>query len=395
MATIRRPRVLVLHPRIAFLNPTTELWPGLFETVADAVFFGPGYQPRDVLARGLKSFVENQPEPFDLIVVSEHVTNPKGEGGSSERERFLVRTYGYARSEAAFFLSEKKSWLDFVQLSGVPTIYTFFEFDPYRVYPEWTRRMEASPGYLAGWGLDFVRPVGALPGLAREEFAARATDDWFNFLATRSSQILSLPAFVSADEFDFTPLSERPWNWSVLGTNYAARREARAVLTAAKLGDAGIALHRKFAALDRLSRGRIGNKWVRSWARTRFREALAKSKASFTCGSGLEYPIRKFFEIPAAGALLVTPVTDSMRHLGFVEGEHYIAAPPRQMIESVGGLLEHDLPAAQKIAVAGQDLVRRHHSLDARTEQLDHAISRILTDDFTGSRWSSGELVFC
>lgn len=392
VAAAQRPRILVVHPRISFINPTTELWPELFAGIGPTTFFGPGYQTETTLSAGLEAFVADRNYQFDLVVVSEQVTNPNGEAGSPDRVEFLVRNYGYGRREAMSFLMQKASWLEFINQWSPTTLYTFFEFDPYRVYPEWVHRMEESQGYLVGWGSEFVRPTIDLPNLRHETFGERATDLWFELLESRRSSVLSLPAFVSDGEFCLRPLSERRKDWSVLGTAYAARREARGRIREGHLSSTGNFHAASVAVVDRLSGGRIGNRYVRNWMRFGFRQALTNSKASFTCGSGLEYPVRKYFEIPAAGALLVSPDFPALGALGFRSGTNFVAASPEDIPSLTRDLLNSNPDHMQEIADAGQLLVREQHTLHARMKQLDFLIDSVLKGTFSGSRWIGGEL---
>lgn len=388
-----RPRILVVHPKVKYMNPTTELWPRLFEAIGRVTFFGPGYLPDSVLARGLASFLSAQPTQFDLVVVSEHVTNPKGEGGDLDRSRFLARNYGYRTSVARAFLEQKGEWLRTLASLDLPTIWTFFEFDPYRTYPEWTKRVYTSSAYILGWGPEFVRPLRDLPCLNRESFTTRATDDWYTLLNSNPQRVMSFPAFVSSQEFHYARLKDRRWDWSVLGTAYADRRDARAVLQRIGSPDAGRWQSMTVAVLDRMTHGRIGNPMLRSWSRGSFQFVLRQSRASFTCGSALQYPVRKFFEIPAAGALLVAPPFDGLKHLGFSSKKNFIAAQPADIPQITEELLHQDMCEAQHIASSGQALVDHVHSQVARASQLKSFVEAILHTRFFGSEWRDGKLL--
>lgn len=386
-------RVLVVHPRVKFINPTTELWPEMVSGAAEAVYFGPGYQPPEVLAAGLARFVDAQPVGFDCVLVSEHVTNTKGEDGSADRAAFLHRTYGYSLPDADAFLHQKVSWLRDVNRLALPTIYSFFEFDPYRVYPEWSERVANAPAYIMGWGTEFVRPLAELDDVGREPFSAKATDLWHHVLTAKRQMTLSLPAFVVTAEASGIPLDQRSYDWSVLGTNYALRREAREVLRSGGVKVAGARHHQRVAAVDKISRGRIGNRAVRSWMRRGFRRALLSSRASYTCGSGLEYPVRKFFEIPAAGAVLSSKYFPGLTALGFRHGINWVQSEPAEILNVSNELLGDDLMLAQQIALNGQNLVLSTHSLQARIQQFRLMLDLVIQGRFRGSKWHEGRLV--
>lgn len=384
-------RFLIVHPKVSFINPTTELWPDLFAGLGQITFFGPGFQTSEVLEMGLARFLDDVKKDFDFIVISEHISNPRGEeNGTSERSRFLQRNYGYNLAEAQQLLASKQSWIEDALLSGIPIIMTFFEFDPYRVDPSWTQRVAHIPGYILGWGPELFPTLSSLERIEEEPFGFKATDDWRELLQERSSSVISMPAFVSDAEFNRTPLSARRHDWSVLGTNYALRREARSVLKDANIYDAGRRHHMTVATWDRISRGRIGNRFVQKWMRDGFQRALFNSRASFTCGSRLQYPVRKYFEIPAAGTLLVSPTLPGLIALGFRDRESFITAHPRDLPEVTFEFLGDNLDQGQQIAASGQQLVSTYHSRRARATQLKCCLDAIRAGDFRGSTWVDG-----
>jgi hypothetical protein len=385
-----KPKALVVHPDVSFINPTTKLWPSLFRSTCEAVFFGTGFQSSDVLCQGLNRFVERQADAFEIVVVSEQVSNPAGREDPVRRARFLQRNYGYSERDARLFLKHKDQWLSDALGLGLPTIFTFLEFDPYRVKPEWIEVVQAADPYVLGWGEEFVRPTNELEHLHEEVFAFKATDSWHQLLSGRQHSVISMPAFVGRDELCFRRISDRKRDWSVLGTSYSARRAAREVLSREGESMAGAFHARSVAVLDRITGGRIGHPIVRRWAQRGFQAALQRSRASYTCGSGLEYPVRKFFEIPAAGALLVARGFPSLTKLGFRSGENFIAAEPGELGDISGELLRNSLEVVQALASSGQHLVMNCHTEDARAAQLEVVIPRLLDGTFRGSYWEDG-----
>jgi spore maturation protein CgeB len=102
------------------------------------------------------------------------------------------------------------------------------------------------------------------------------------------------------------------------------------------------------------------------------------------------FPVRKFFEIPAAGALLVCWPATGMQLLCsedgvncmFVRGE----TEASEIVETIIG----DPARFEPIAAAGRDLVHREHSVSARATQLRSAVQRIQAGTFVGSGWEGG-----
>ena len=60
-------RYLFVDVNASFVNPTRNLIPLALLKVGGFRFFGPGYVSSEVLARGLKAYVEEE-GPFDLVV---------------------------------------------------------------------------------------------------------------------------------------------------------------------------------------------------------------------------------------------------------------------------------------------------------------------------------------
>lgn len=384
-------RTLILHSKVNYLNPITNLWPKIFDQFCEVDYFGPGYVDDLTLFSDLKDYISKKPYNYDFVVVSEHISNPEGENDVNKRAKELVKIYGYSSAIATKFLQKKSCWLQVIDKLGIPVLYTFFEFDPYRTKEAWINRMNSfNTPYIMGWGPEFIKPLENLPELKFETFAQRASDSWRDYLLRRPNHILSMPSFVSNDEFNYTPLRARKKNWSVLGTNYHHRREARQVISNFSLSQSGKFLNHFVSLYDLLSKGCIGNKYFVKIANIFFRQALTQSKASFTCGSSLEYPIRKFFEIPASGCVLVTVHAEVVERLGFLKDYSYIFATPVELSRLTKEFSNFNSASSQRIASLGQELVRNNHSIQARTAQIQQCVKKILNGEFRGSQWENG-----
>jgi len=100
-------------------------------------------------------------------------------------------------------------------------------------------------------------------------------------------------------------------------------------------------------------------------------------------------PIRKFFEIPSAGAVLVCRPFHGFAEAGFVDGVNCILAEPNELMDVHNSLIA-DPDRAQNIASAGQHLVMDLHSLSARADHLAAIIDAIAEQRFAGSQWVDG-----
>jgi hypothetical protein len=102
--------------------------------------------------------------------------------------------------------------------------------------------------------------------------------------------------------------------------------------------------------------------------------------------------VRKFFEIPALGSVLVCMPCNGFEALGFENGVNAMVARPDQIPE-VHAFLEAHPEEAQNIADAGRELIWEKHTVQARAAQLAASLDAILSGRFKGSYWEKGE--FC
>jgi hypothetical protein len=121
-----------------------------------------------------------------------------------------------------------------------------------------------------------------------------------------------------------------------------------------------------------------------------FARGLLDTKLVYTARGAFGMPIRKFFEIPAAGALMVCVPPTNFAALGFRDGQHYVAAEPEALPQLIGELLSNPDKAAG-IARSGQNLVFAKHSLAARAGQLRACLDSLAAGTYRGADWVDGQ----
>jgi spore maturation protein CgeB len=122
-----------------------------------------------------------------------------------------------------------------------------------------------------------------------------------------------------------------------------------------------------------------------------FQRILAATRVVYTAKGGFGIPIRKYFEIPAAGALLVCSPCNGYDSLGFQAHVHYVPAEPEELPDVLKRLAAD--PDAQRIADAGRRLVADRHSLAGRGGQIARCLRAMVAGTYRSSRWEQGE--FC
>lgn len=111
----------------------------------------------------------------------------------------------------------------------------------------------------------------------------------------------------------------------------------------------------------------------------RYIHYLNKYLVCFTCESNRAYLLKKFFEIPASGSLLLTinPFTKKyFVELGFVDGVHYLSATNDNIEEKINFVLDPvNRNIIDTIRKNGYELVKTKHTHVNRAEFLNNIIN--------------------
>jgi hypothetical protein len=382
------PRILFLDANLRYLNATRDLISKALANCGELVSYGPGFQPSEVLKMGLEDFVATR-GPFDLVLLTPHVVFASGlaDKAPSDLARFYRRAYAFRFPPADLgALVEMNVVLKKVRL---PRVSILLEIDYYNFDSGRIEKIKSVSDYIIGFGPGMWVEKAAMPDLYRETFAARATDCWSDFLQRYGNCVASMHHFVDSDELSDRRLSARTNKWAVLGVQYAARAEAIKGLRRYNVRTDTVT-RKIIGALKRIGLLRSEAEFAIAHLQSSFRSQLKNSRYAFTCGSGLNMPIRKFFEIPAAGTVLVCKPFNGFKDAGFRHGENCVVSEPADIADA-HEWLEADPDRAQRIADAGRNLVMNQHSVAARARQFVETLSAIVDGSFSGGRWNYGE----
>jgi hypothetical protein len=385
-------KILLLGANVSYLNPTPSLLPTLLGEVGEVVAWGPGFVSSDEILRGIERFVEKN-GPFNLIVATEHFINPDSVEDPPSAEASYRRNYNLT-SGVREYLSRLRASVETMKQTSIPRCSLLLETDPYTVSRRFIEEVDEWSDIIVGWGDQFVPRIENLEGLAEETFASRATNRYTDFVRTNRTRVFSCPAFLSHDEFTPIRFASRSSKCSVVGSPYIDRKVARSSLRVNGLGWRGRELHYISAVLSRYFPHLIGKASVQRALNWRFRRILDTSMFSFTCGSRLRYPIRKFFEIPASGSILLTPGFSGMSDLGFEAGKNFILCEASSIAQEVRRLQESDISALEGLSGRLQQIVMAEHTVSARALQLRAAFDLLANGTFRGAKWSEGTLIF-
>ncbi|MFN3656972.1 MAG: glycosyltransferase [Pseudolabrys sp.] len=388
------PRALFLSFKLRYMNPTRQLFEHVLRAAFDTTFFGPGYCSLEEVAAGPQAFADAR-GPFDVVIADEYAML---RDAIPEDQKHLHKFYYQACDFDPLLIHEGTRYYRFLTAFEGPRIITLLTSDYYNFTPDFIDQLEEAGDYYLCWGPEFIPPKSAVAPAAvagqplNAAIYARWNDNYLQFLHRHHARVISTPHYVAAEETDAGRLERRRFMWSVLGADYEARVTARALIDGAGYRRSGKALPYLYAAAGKLGFHWYNKVWALDLINYLFRKAIRSACFGFTCGSALRWPIRKYVEIPANGAVLVAERCHGFEALGFKDGVNAVAAEASEVLDAHAALTR-DMARAQSIADAGRDLVLRRHSVSARAEQLGRSVARICAGTFAGGRWSDGEFV--
>ena len=376
-------RFLFLSTNRTYINNSIQLFPLAIATFAEIDYFGPGFQSKEVLKKGVHDFAEKN-GPYDMLMTDGVIFFYKNNNPFAGSINYFE-----INDETAIIINALKKY--FVESSYVKLLYPSIDF--YNVTKNEITLLKSSNTFLLAWGPELLEYMKNCEYLQLEEFANNVNDNWAEFISEFKHKVISLPQVIAESEFQFKPIRDRKYEVSVPGANYYFRKSVIRV----------IKKENKFK-LNKNNSGLIQTLYYNLFLKLKFRisfsllnrvfvNTLEDSKAVVTCGSGLKYVVRKYFEIPAAGAVLVCYPCKGFEELGFVNNVNSIIINSPEEIVDVLENMQTESEYVQTIAKNGQKLVWDKHSFHARSLQLKESIEAIVENRFNGSYWYKGDYI--
>ncbi|HEY3044882.1 MAG TPA: glycosyltransferase [Vicinamibacterales bacterium] len=381
---VTHPRIAYVDVNVRYLNRSREKCIEALEQTGEVIKIGPGFSAPHESCRVLEQLLQSG--AIDVLVTTPHIALASSfEGvGTAEIAALYRKSFGYTFDDSEF--SQLAVLNRQLQQTRIPRLVFLLEADYYNFTADRIAAFCSVGDVLLGFGPESWGRKVDMRHLAAESFAPLVNDCWVEFLETNGHRVASFHHPIGDDEFCSIPLAERPKAWSVLGVRYEARRVA--ISTLRRHGVSPVVsgpLRRAFSLLRRLRLARGETAASINRVQQEFRNKLVRSRYSFACGSGIEMPVRKFFEIPAAGSVLVCRTFRAAGALGFKNGENYIECEPQDIMD-VHRFLERNPEKAQEIADAGRRLIAERHSVAARAAQLRTIYASVLADH---PRWKT------
>jgi hypothetical protein len=392
-------RALYVDIDLVQLNPSGTYFPQLIEAaVPDVSFYGPGFSSPDVLANGLLAWIR-ETGPYDVIVIGPNspILNV------SARDDLFRATLRYMRRSTAHKHSDAHivAFLEdlFVALPKVEIKHravTSLNFDYYAATAAQVQRLHDLNLILIGPNEQFVRPFAELPEFVVQEKhyqrkKARLSDCWFDFLHAHPERVITALHYVVPSEFSYTPIHLRRPVVAVPGVEYYLRKQASVELRRSGVRMASKWYFHLFRILNRIGMPVYAHPMGLHLYNQAFQRTLKTSRYVYSAPGGFGLPVRKFFEIPAAGALFLCRPCTGYEDLGFVDRVHYLSADPND----APGLLRElaKTGAGHDVAVSGRKVAAKNHSLQARAQQIQLCLEALTRGTYRGARWEKGQFV--
>jgi hypothetical protein len=98
-------------------------------------------------------------------------------------------------------------------------------------------------------------------------------------------------------------------------------------------------------------------------------ELISSAKIHPTCGIKFHYPVMKYFEIPACGALLIADWFDELASLGSKDNVNMVKLNKKKLKEQAEYWLTHG-KQREEITKAGEILIQQRHTVDIRAREF-------------------------
>ena len=94
------------------------------------------------------------------------------------------------------------------------------------------------------------------------------------------------------------------------------------------------------------------------------------SRYSYVDGSYLNYPVRKYFEFPISNSVIVSPNTDVLNSLGFIDQVNCFFLEKNMSIEQLKVISNISKSEYNSILLASRKLISDNHQVTHRLDQL-------------------------
>ena len=386
-----RPRLLLLSPRWSFINKTESYFFDSLSNYFETIRYGPGYLDVDDIEMSIFDVLKEVGR-VDVIIINELLLfgwlSPEMYESQRKINKFYFNLKKYVYTKSNFPVD-----LDKLE---IPLFVSLLRWDYYHCTQEQIETLENlntnNNAYYVCWGKDFILPKEELPDLERERFFPYANNNFANFVRRREERVIPLPHMV--DESEMLKLGRKHHEWCIPGAKYYHREMIKDYFKANQMNYVTVTpINFIFRILERLKIAYSTRyDFTMNLSYNSFSAMINKSWCSYTCGSALRWPVRKFFEIPAFASLLVCHPCAGFEKLGFVNGENCFATD----VNNLDGIVEktRDKELVREMIIKGQEMIKARHTAQVRARQFFNLYTIIREDNFGNAYWEDGN-IFC
>lgn len=388
MGVRSRMRLLFIDIHGRYINPTNSQIPAMLKLHHDVVLYGPGLSSELEIERGLERFVEASGH-FDFIVSTE------AQIADDDRALSWHNRYSYPHHRPEILRRFAVDANEFLGSTSHPRIIFLTKLDVYALSQFIVERLSSPTAYYVAWGDEFAKPFEDLANPEKEKDYARKVERkfkfnaWLEFLAVHRARFINMGHIIGLHEFNWRPLDGRRDRAVVPGVPYFRRAEVQKVLCQAGFGGRRSAVPRLMALADYCGLRPYARPLLHQLYNAQFSNGIGNARYAYTDGSGFDALVRKYFEIPALGTILLCAPCAGFTNVGFVDGHNAILAECNHITDVIAEL-EARPEWAQQIANAGRQLIWEKHSIQARAKQFSECLYAIQSGNFGGSVWRDG-----
>lgn len=369
-----------------YLNRTFFVQLQAIAACHDIKFYGPGFVDGTALLEGPMAWAEKN-GPFEFVLFDSYLA--EFETIAERKKPFLYDQLNFTKSD---FYTFGPKMAEFILEYDSQKVF-IANCDIYNVRRSWIDNLLDRGWYVVD--SSFVEltvaekmekskinvPIRNMPSFS----GGLATDHWLELLQEAPEKIIKIPHSIGLEQVSYIPLRCRKERFSVPGARYGERLGVYPFLSPRSKYDKLISrirnkAHFKFSSsLSECKRLEMNR---------RYDQEISSARFVYVSGSMYMHPLRKYFEVPALGAVPIGPVCEAFENLGFKDRESFIIAETKEDVLEV--LRDIQIQRAQEIALKAQSMVLQAHGYIARSRQFQETFQRISKRSFRGSFWQDG-----
>ena len=384
-----KPKALFIGFKREYINDQLEVIQSVLNQVFDLSFYGPGYTSEEILDKSIEHWISKK--EFDVIFMDDMCWfNEEFDGKYINK---ILQEGFICHFDINTFYSRTKEYMKFYENYSKPKVWICLR-DFYNVRIEYIDYLNKSGGfYLSCFGYTLNYSVKEITErYVNHPFFQKSSlnDNWYTFENENKNKIISFPFAIANSYFDYRVNKSRKNKFSIVGVLY---RERKSVLGLLSIGlkiniykEAVLFKVRKLFRKDKMTPYRLNRK------KFLYKNLISNSEFCFCSGGPVDYPVRKYFEIPAKGTIPIGYTCNGFEHLGFKHGENFIVATSKDDVKRAINTLSSD--EIVRISNNARSLIYKFHSEQARVKQMELTFQKIFDQTFFGSIWEDGQYKF-